>query len=330
MMLELIQLTLDGLIDGGAYALVGLGLSLTFGSLRRLNLAYGATAMLAAYLGAWLHIRHAAPVWAVALTVVLAATLIGGYVERLCFAGTRDDATGPGSGPGPGAGGGRGASIAGADTREVVALASSFAIWMQLEQLAINLLPRHLNAFPSLAASGNWFLPVGGEELMIRPDRLLLALLGAALVWAMSVWMERTRTGLTWRAAADHRTAAHLVGMPVQRVQTAGFAVACALSGVAAFGVLSLDAQVTPMFGMWMLLKGLVAAMLGGLGSVRGVLWGGLALGVIESWAQALLGAQGREFATYAVLFGVLVWPHRPWRSRTAQDAGASPVGMRA
>lgn len=323
MILELIQLSLDGLIDGGAYALVGLGLSLTFGSLRRLNLAYGATAMLAAYIGSWLYIRYAAPLWLVALTVVAAATLIGWYVERLCFAGTRDDAAG--SGPG----GGRGASIAGADTREVVALASSFAIWMQLEQLAINLLPRHLNAFPSLAASGNWFVPLGGAELMIRPDRLLLAFLGAALVLALAAWLERTRAGLSWRAAADHRTAAHLVGMPVSRVQTLGFAVACALSGVAAFAVLSLDAQVTPMFGMWMLLKGLVAAMLGGLGSVRGVLWGGLALGLIESYAQALLGAQGREFATYAALFAVLVWPHRPWRSHSDQGESA-PVGMRA
>ena len=91
---------------------VGLGLSLTFGSLRRLNLAYGATAMLAAYLGAWLHIRHQAPAWLVALTVVASATLIGLYVERLCFAATRDDATVS-----------RGAPIAGADGREVVALA---------------------------------------------------------------------------------------------------------------------------------------------------------------------------------------------------------------
>ncbi|NBW48282.1 MAG: hypothetical protein EBR46_09185, partial [Betaproteobacteria bacterium] len=141
-MIDLLQTTLDGLLDGASYALVGLGLSLTFGSLRRLNLAYGATAMLAAYLGAWLHIRHQAPAWLVALTVVASATLIGLYVERLCFAATRDESTMP-----------RGAPIAGADGREVVALASSFAIWMQLEQLAVNLLPRHLNAFPSLAVA---------------------------------------------------------------------------------------------------------------------------------------------------------------------------------
>jgi branched-subunit amino acid ABC-type transport system permease component len=102
--------------------------------------------------------------------------------------------------------------------------------------------------------------------------------------------------------------------MPVARLQSLGFAVACALSGLAAFAVLSLDGQVTPMFGMWVLFKGLVAAMIGGLGSVRGVLWGGLLLGVVEAYAQSLLGAQGREFVTYAVLFAILVWPRRALR----------------
>jgi branched-subunit amino acid ABC-type transport system permease component len=184
----------------------------------------------------------------------------------------------------------------------------------------VNLLPRHLNAFPSLAASGDWAL----GALLIRPDRLLVALLAAALILGLAAWLERSRAGLAWRAAADQRTAAHLVGMPVARLQTLAFAVACALSGLAAFAVLAIDGQVTPMFGMWVLLKGLVAAMLGGLGSVRGVLWGGLLLGVVEAHAQSLLGAQGREFATYALLFAVLV---APWRRgvRGAPLGGLKP-----
>ena len=304
-MMPVLQLLVDGLIDGGAYALIGLGLSLTFGQLRRLNLAYGATAMLASYLGAALYATQQVPVWLVAVTVVVSATLIGWYVEWMCFARTGSDSVLGGASA-------VGAPIAGADGREVVALASSFAIWMQLEQLAVNLLPQHLNAFPSLAAPQDWVVDSVFGELMVRSDRLLLAFLAAGLIMGLAAWLARSRTGLSWRACADHRVAAHLVGMPVPRLQTAGFAAACALSGLAAFAVLSLDGQVTPMFGMWVLLKGLVAAMLGGLGSVRGVLWGGFLLGVIESFAQSVLGAQGREFATYALLFFVLVVPWRP------------------
>lgn len=297
-MTELLQTTLDGLLDGSAYALVGLGLVLSFGTLKRLNLAYGAGAMLAAYVGAWLHQRHGLPVAGVALAVVATAVVVGLYVERLCFA----DAAHAGSSPAEGTGRGT-LAVAGHDGREVVALAATFAIWMQLEQLAVNLLPRHLNPFPSLAAGGE--LMVAG--LALRPDRLALAALAVALALALHTALQRTRTGLAWRAASDRRIAAHLVGIPVPGVQLAAFALACALSGVAAFAVLAIDGQVTPMFGMWVLVKGLTAAMLGGLGSVRGVLLGGWTLGLVEAHAQDAFGALGREFATWALLFAVLV-----------------------
>ena len=280
---ELLQRTLDGLLDGASYALVGLGLTLTFGTLRRLNLAYGAVAMLGAYAGAWLHLRFGMPAWVVALAVVAVAAAAGLYVEWMCFAGNTDD-TPMVRGGGP---------VAGADAREVVALASSFAVWMQLEQLAVNLLPRHLNPFPSLAATGEWAL----GPLVLRPDRLVLALLAVVLCLGLAAWLVRSRSGLAWRAAADQRVAAHLAGIDVPRVQRAAFAAACALAGIGGFAVLAVDGQVTPMFGMWVLAKGLIAALLGGLGSVRGVLVGGLLLGVVEAHAQAAFGAAGRELA---------------------------------
>ncbi len=308
-MLELLQRTLDGLLDGAAYALVGLGLTLTFGTLRRVNLAYGAGAMLAAYCGAWLHQRFALPAVGVLIAVVVLAALIGLYVEWLCFPVARDAAPNVSSEVTNG-----GIPVSGADGREVVALASSFAIWMQLEQLAVQLLPQHLNPFPSLASTSEWSL----GAIALRPDRLALALLALLCVVGLERWLHATRGGLAWRAAADQRTAAHLVGIAVPRVQRLAFAAACGLSGLAAFAVLAIDGQVTPMVGMWLLLKGLVAAMLGGLGSVRGVLAGGLLLGLVEAHAQGLFGALGREFATYLLLFAVLVVPARRWLPRRA------------
>lgn len=311
--MELLQRTLDGLLDGGAYALVGLGLTFTFGTLRRINLAYGAGAMLAAYCGAWLHQRFGANAAAVLIAVVAAAALVGLYVEWLCFPAAREGARSVG----PDAGHEvtrSGAPVSGADGREVVALASSFAIWMQLEQLAVQLLPQHLNPFPSLASTSEWSL----GPLAVRPDRLALALLAVLSIAALDRWLHATRGGLAWRAAADQRTAAHLVGIAVPRVHRLAFAAACGLSGMAAFAVLAIDGQVTPMVGMWVLLKGLVAAMLGGLGSVRGVLAGGLLLGVVEAHAQGLFGAVGREFATYLLLFAVLVVPLGRWWPRRA------------
>lgn len=312
-MIEFAQRCLDGLLDGGAYALVGLGLTLSFGTLKRINLAYGAGAMLAAYIGAWLHRRYGlAPPW-VLLAMIVSAALIGLYVEWLCFAEPRRDAPAPARGQ---------ALLGGADARDTVALASSFALWMQLEQLAVGLLPRHLNPFPSLAASGEW--PLG--PLTVKPDRLLLMLSAVALTLLIARWLQHSRGGLAWRASADQRMAAQLVGIAVPRLQRIAFAGACALSGLAAFAVLAIDGQVTPMFGMWVLVKGLVAAMLGGLGSVRGVLIGGLLLGVVEAHAQAAFGALGREASAWLLLLVVLLWPKRGSIERGWFGAARAPA----
>ena len=298
-MAELLQRTIDGIGDGSAYALVGLGQSLSFGILKRLNLAYGATAMLAAYVGAWLYSAHSAPIWLVGIVIVAATVVIGRYVEWLCFPQHTAELSLQRSN----------VPQAGRDGREVVALASSFALWMQLEQLAIHLLPRHLNVFPSLAFREEWAVGV----LVLRLDRLVLLLLALILTFALHGYLQSSKVGLAWRACADQRIAAHLSGIRVERMYGIAFALASALSGIAAFAILSLDGQVTPMFGMWVLLKGLTAAMLGGIGSVRGVLFGGLLLGIVEAHIQALLGPIWREFAVYLLLFIALVFPWRPY-----------------
>lgn len=310
-MIDAIQTTIDGLLEGGTYALAGLGLTLAFGTLRRMNLAYGAVAMLGAYVGAWLHVRHGVGAAGTLLAMVATAAVAGLYVEWLCFA--PDDGQGRRTASASPVGGG--------DVREVVALAATFALWMQLEQLAVHLLPRHLNVFPSWSMGGDWTL--GAWSLRI--DRLALLALAVAACFGLSAWLRRSRGGLAWRAASDHRVAAHLAGIRVPQVQRLAFVAACALSALAGFAVLGLDGQVTPMFGMWMLTKGLVAAMLGGLGSVRGVLAGGLVLGVAEAHAQAAFGALGREFATQALLFAVLVLPVHRWLGGRAAPASGTP-----
>jgi branched-subunit amino acid ABC-type transport system permease component len=295
LLLLLAQRTLDGLLEAGPYALVALGLTLGFGTLRRVNLAYGAGAMLGAYVGAWLYARHGVPAAGVLVVVVAVTVLAGLYVEWLCFPPERADAAGPSRGHG---------TIAGADGREVVALAASFALWMQLEQLAVLMLPRHLNPFPSIAVTGEWALgPLG-----LRPDRLAALAFALALAWGIAQALERTRGGLAWRAASDHRVAAELVGLAVPRLQRVAFLATCALAGVAACIVLAMEGQVTPMFGMWMLVKGLVAAMIGGLGSVRGAVVGAVVLGVVEAHAQAAFGAIGRDATAWALLLAVLLW----------------------
>jgi len=138
--------------------------------------------------------------------------------------------------------------------------------------------------------------------------------------WALN----RTRFGLGIRTVIDHRRAAEIVGVPVKRVLMLAFVLASAIGGLAGFLIAATDHQITPMFGMWATTKGLIAMMLGGLGSVPGAILGGLALGIVEAHAQWLFGPQVRDLVAWGLLFAVLaLWPGGLMGARRLSEAAA-------
>ena len=302
-MLELLQLTLEGLLEAGPYALIGLGLTISFGVLRRINLAFGATALLAAYVGSWLHVRWGVPALGVWVVVIVVTVLVGFYVERMCFDIDDDSVLAMR----------RQSSVAlGLDAREASVLAASFALWMQIEQVAVNFQPNHLHPFPDLSSKLNFNL--GGIDL--RPDRIVVFFLTAGLIAGLAIWLKHSQLGLAIRALSSSQAAAQVCGFNVLRLRYIGTAVSCSLCGLASCAVLSMDGQVTPMFGMWVLLKGLTCALLGGLGSVRGVFGGAVLLGITEAHAQSLWGPIGREAATWGLLLLALLVQSHPLKDK--------------
>jgi branched-subunit amino acid ABC-type transport system permease component len=277
-MVDLVQNTIDGMMIGSSYGLLALGFTLIFGVMRRLNLSYGPSIMIGAYIGTFLYVQFGVGPFAVAGAMVLGAAIAGIYVERLCFA------------PMP-----IGAGIA--------SMVSSFAIWMQLEQAAILVLPRHTYPFPPLTSGA----PLEWGPFLLRPDHLIMFGSAVWLAAAIQIALYRTRFGLALRAIIDNPVAAHLVGINVSTAVMFAFASASAIGGVAGFLVLAVDQQVTPMFGMWATLKGLIAMMIGGLGSIPGAIFGGLLLGVVETHSQWYFGPQIRDLTAYVVLFAFLL-----------------------
>jgi branched-chain amino acid transport system permease protein len=142
---------------------------------------------------------------------------------------------------------------------------------------------------------------------LLRLDHLFMLSCALALALGVQLFLYRSRFGLALRAIIDNRLAAHLAGINVRSAIVIAFAGASALGGAAGFLVLASDQQVTPMFGMWATIKGLIAMMIGGLGSVPGAVLGGLLLGVVEAHSQWYLGPQQRDLIAYLILFAVLV-----------------------
>ena len=263
---------------GSAYSLLALGFSLVFGIMKKINLAYGSSLLLAGACSVWVQEMAGFSVTGLFITIISASILINFYVERICFAPHR----------------GQSGAIA--------SIIASFAIWMQLDEMAFHLLPDRTHSFSSLNLD---ILQFG--EILVRGDQLIHLAIAFTVMILLYFLIMKTNFGLLLRAASENSETASILGTRVALLGTATFMLAGFLGGVASFLILSSDSQITPLFGLWCTFKGLVAMMLGGVGSLLGAVIGGLLLGFIEAHVTFYLGAEFRDIITFGILFAVLV-----------------------
>jgi branched-chain amino acid transport system permease protein len=197
MLVDLVQNTVEGLANGSAYALIGLGFTLIFGVVGRLNLAYGAAIMIGLYAGILAHVEWQAGWMAVAATTLIGSVAAGIYVERLCFAPMRQGAA-------------------------ITAMVASFAIWMQLEEVATLVLPRHSYPFPPLVDGAA--IEVG--PFLLRREHLVMLAVALAVMVALEWLVRASRFGLALRAIAENPRAARFVGHNVERALFLAFVLA--------------------------------------------------------------------------------------------------------
>jgi branched-subunit amino acid ABC-type transport system permease component len=297
-----LQAVLAGISVGAVYGLVGLGFTLVHRLVRVLNLAHGDVVTGAVFLGV-LAVVGRTPVAAsldparsvaLAALAVLAGAVLSAAVYAVTVRPFLADA----------AGWVAGGIAAGLLIRTALGLALPAAAYAVPD-------PLHLDALGVLHLPGGTTTP--GRVLGVLTVGLAAGLLAERFV-------TRSRLGVAMRAVADDTEAAALCGVPVARVVLAGFVVAGGLAALA--GVLAAPGRTLAVdAGVVLGLKGAAAALLGRLGSVRGALLGGVALGVVEQAAVATpaLGAGYVDVLPLAVL--VVVLALRPEGLRAAPRA---------
>ena len=264
---------------GSSYALLAIGFTLIFGVMRRLNLSYGPSIMLGAFVGTLIYQEFQAGSIAVAAATIVGAVLAGMYVERLCFWAIR-----------------QGAALA--------SMVSSFAVWMQLEEIVTVIFPDRTYSFPPLTTSEPFFF----GPFFLKVENLIMFACALALMVLLHLLLYRTRFGLAVRAVSENPDAARFMGINIGNVMFWAFAVASGVGGVAGYLIVGADAQITPLFGLWATFKGMIAMMLGGMGSIPGAILGGLLLGLVEANSLWYLGTEYRDLAAYFLLFLFLVF----------------------
>ena len=261
----LIQQIVNALSAGSLYALMAVGLALIFGILRLINFAHGDVMMVAAYIAAF-SLFAGLPLPVAIVTMIAGTVLIGLAMERIAYRPIR-------GGP------------------EVAMLLTSFAVGQILQNgtlLVTRLASQPVQiAFPTPDVLSG-VVAIGA--VTIPRVNVIGFGSGVIILAGVMLFLTRTRTGLSMHAAADDLPAAQLVGIRVNWVVAAAFALSAALASVAGLLYASQAGQINPFLGFSPVLKAFIAAVIGGFGSISGAVVGAYALGFLEVIPTALGG----------------------------------------
>ena len=277
------ELIASGLITGGVYALVGLGLNLQYGLMRILNIAHGEFLMVGAFLTWMAHETLGLhPLLMVPVSFALLMG-VGMVVHRLTF--RRLAATSPDL-----------------DVFEARGLMVAFGLMFLVQNFAQAVWGGDLRGYEF------WTDPVRlGSAQFAGNKLLLLLLLSLAFSVGLIVLLRLTLLGKGVRALMQSPTGAQLVGIDTQRLHPLMFGVGLGLSGVAGC-LLSMAYTISPSMGEPYTVTALIVITLGGFGSMGGALAGGLALGVIEALGMHFTNPSLKSLLSYVVFIGVLLW----------------------
>ncbi len=287
--------TVDGLTNGAIYGLIALGYTLVYGVLRLINFAHSEIFMIGTF--ASLFTLHAigvggprsgfALVGVLLLTLVTAMAASGGaavLLERVAYRPLRK----------------RGSS-------RLAALISAIGASFFLQEVFALRYGRDQLPYPRVLTKSTWFTIGTGQ---VRADKVLVFVAAIVMMVLLDRFVNLTRLGRGIRATAQDPDTAVLMGVNIDRVVMVTFLVGGMMAGVAAMLYGTFFELTQYNVGFLLGIKAFTAAVLGGIGNIRGALLGGLVLGLIENYGASVFGTQWKDVVAFSVL--VLVLMFRP------------------
>ena len=277
-----------GLTLGSLYALLALGYSMVYGILKLLNFAHGEVFMIGSYIGYFVltalggAVSPNVPIVLLILLMfaagMMGSGLLGVVVERFAYRPLR-----------------RASRIA----PLISALGVSFFL-QQLATLLFGSVPKQYNTFS--LHNGSLFNRITIGAFEIQYMQLIVFLSAVVLMIALTQLVTRTKVGRAMRATSYDLEAASMMGIDIDRVIVFTFFVGSALAG--AGGVMNglIFQNVNPYIGFNAGLKAFTAAVVGGIGSIKGAMFGGLAIGVAQAFATGYLSSAYQDVIVFAIL----------------------------
>ena len=286
------QLIVNGIIAGSIYALIAIGFTVIYRTVRFFHFAHGIVYTSGAYLtytvvSCWWSVvgsQLSVGMWVVAIIVgIVGAGVLGVLIDRVVYYPLRRQ-----------------------NASNLIFLLASFGVFIFLQNL-IQLIygAQILTIRTGPIKEGHHFLGA-----VITDIQILILVVSCWLLVVLGFFMQRTRLGKAMRAVSDDSVAANVVGINPESIIFTSFAIGSALAGAAGI-LISFETNIEPTMGFSALLKGIIASIIGGIGSIPGAVLGGFFLGLAENLGIWKISAGWKDCIAFVILIVFLLI--RPW-----------------
>lgn len=273
------QLAINGLIAGSIYALVGIGFALIYNVAKFFHFAHGAIFTLGAYFTFLFSSVLGYPLFVSMPIAVVLAVLLGCTLDLLVFTPIRHRGSDP-----------------------LVLLLSSLGLYVILQNLISLCFGDSIKTLRAGAvAEGMEFL--GARITVIQVSIIVTSM---SLCIALMIFLKKTNMGKAIRAVSSDAGLADVCGISSGRVIRCAFGIGSALAAIAGI-LVALDVDMTPTMGLNVLMMGIVAAIIGGLRSVPGIMLGALFLGLAQHLGAWRISSQWQDAIAFIILLAFLL-----------------------
>jgi len=277
------QLIFNGIIAGSIYALIAIGFTIIYRTVKFFHFAHGVVYTAGAYFAYTLIIfLHLNFILSFFLSIVLAA-ILGIAIDRFVYHPLRKQ-----------------------NASNLIFLLASFGVFIFLQNL-IQLIygAQILTIRTGPVKEGHHFLGA-----VITDIQILILMVSIILMILLWLFIQKTKLGKAMRAVSDDPIAANIVGINPEKIILTSFAIGSALAGAAGI-LISFETNIEPSMGFSALLKGIIASIIGGIGSIPGAVLGGFFLGLAENLGIWKISAGWKDCIAFVILIIFLLI--RPW-----------------
>jgi branched-chain amino acid transport system permease protein len=273
-MTELLQFSFGGITVGFIYALVGLGFTVIYNSSKIINFSQGEFVMIGGMTAVFLSYAKFPFVLAFPLAVIV-ASLLGYMLFKLVSMSKNSSVT------------------------SLIILTLGYSIFVRgAAQVGFD---KQMHTLPSFISD----TPISIFGATITPQAILVIVVSLCIVFGLYLLFNKTKLGKAMLATADNKDAAKLVGISVKKILIMNFMLSAsiaAIGGIVLTPITSMNYEIGIMLG----LKGFCAAIIGGIGNPFGAVFGGVLLGLLESFVAGYLSSEYKDAVAFVVLLLIL------------------------